>query len=376
MTPVSKVPLSSISRIIGGGKSGLSGNDFIDVGYPAYGAGGLNGYLPDFEHDGEAIVLSSIGARCGKCFYPDGKWASLANTQLIFPDPVRVDRRFLWYQLNDESRWHRSGTAQPYIKPSDVKSNLVTLPPLPEQRRIASILDQAEALRAKRRDALAHMDDLADATFDNMFGDLVAGGKSSRSSCLLGELAEVVSGITKGRKAKDPMRVVPYLTVANVQDKSIRLHTVKEIAATESEIARYSLRPGDLLLTEGGDPDKLGRGALWAGEIFECIHQNHVFRVRVIDPDAIDPFYLSWLVGSTYGKSFFLKAAKQTTGIASINATQLRSFPVLLPPMAIQISFREQLSRLKMHRGKLVENLAHLDELFASLQHRAFRGEL
>jgi type I restriction enzyme S subunit len=94
----------------------------------------MNGFLPDYEFDEPAVVLSAIGARCGKCFFAEGKWASLANTQVIFPDPARADAKFLWYQLNDERRWHRSGTGQPFIKPADVKAQRVVLPPLPEQR--------------------------------------------------------------------------------------------------------------------------------------------------------------------------------------------------------------------------------------------------
>jgi type I restriction enzyme S subunit len=145
------VQLQEVCRIIQGGRLGLSGNDFVPEGYPAYGAGGINGFLPTYEFDEPAVVLSAIGARCGKCFYAEGKWHSLANTQLIFPDLKIVDAKFLWYQLNDERRWPRSGTGQPFIKPADVKNHRIFLPPLPEQRRIAAILDQADALRTKRR---------------------------------------------------------------------------------------------------------------------------------------------------------------------------------------------------------------------------------
>src|SRR5690606_5885451 len=96
----------------------------------------------------------------------------------------------------------------------------------------------------------------------------------------------------------------------------------------------------DLLLTEGGDPDKLGRGALWKAALNDCIHQNHVFRVRLTSKD-LNPVYLSWLVGSARGKRYFAKQAKQTTGIASINMRQLRGFPLLVPPIALQQRFAD-----------------------------------
>ena len=162
--------LQEFCRIIQGGRLGLSGNDFVSTGFPAFGAGGMNGFLSEYEFEETAIVLSSIGARCGKCFYAQGKWTSLANTQLIFPDPSRADPKFLWFQLNDEKRWYRSGTGQPFIKPSDVKAHRVFLQPLPEQRRIAAILDRADALRAQRRAALAKLDTLTQSIFLDMFG--------------------------------------------------------------------------------------------------------------------------------------------------------------------------------------------------------------
>ncbi len=132
------VRLNKIAEIHSGGRLGLSGSDFVPAGVPAFGAGGSNGFVDVAEYDRDAIILSSIGARCGKCFYVRGRWTSLANTQIILPDAEGVDTRFLWYQLDDEAGWLRSGSAQPFIKPSDVKARLVWLPPLNEQRGIAA----------------------------------------------------------------------------------------------------------------------------------------------------------------------------------------------------------------------------------------------
>ncbi len=369
-------PLQEFCRIIQGGRHGLSGNDFVPRGYPAYGAGGMNGFLSSYEFDEPAVILSAIGARCGKCFYADGKWTSLANTQLIFPDRERADPKFLWYQLNNERRWHRSGTGQPFIKPADVKSHPVFLPPLPEQQRIAEILDKADALRAKRRAALAQLDTLTQSIFLDMFGDPATNPRGWRESMLLGDVADIVSGVTIGRKLDGKStRTVPYLAVVNVQDRHIDLSVTKTTEATEDEIQRYRLERSDLLLTEGGDPDKLGRGSLWNDELAECIHQNHVFRVRLRSKE-LTPLFLNWLVGSQRGKKYFLRSAKQTTGIASINMTQLRSFPLLVPPLSRQRDFAKQVSAVDALKTTHLAGIAEVDALFASLQHRAFRGEL
>src|SRR5690606_4567437 len=96
----------------------------------------------------------------------------------------------------------------------------------------------------------------------------------------LHEVAEVRTGLAKGKaNLKDPVEL-PYLRVANVQDGHIDLTQVKFILVERSQIERYSLRTGDILMTEGGDFDKLGRGDVWQGQIPVCLHQNHVFAVR------------------------------------------------------------------------------------------------
>lgn len=168
---------------------------------------------------------------------------------------------------------------------------------------------------------------------------------------------------------------MPYLAVVNVQSGHLNLDIVKEIEATAAEVERYSLREGDLLLTEGGDPDKLGRGTLWRDELPVCLHQNHIFRVRVTT-DQVLPGYLSAFTAGRSARSYFLRAAKQTTGIASINSTQLKALPVPVPPLREQQLFIERAAAAEKQRALVEQALAADNELFASLQARAFRGEL
>lgn len=265
---------------------------------------------------------------------------------------------------------------QASISTTNLKTVEIPLPPLEEQRRIAGILDQAAALCRLRSRALDKLNTLGQAIFHEMFGDLRANPFEWPRIRTLGEVADVASGITKGRKAKaDAMREIPYLAVSNVQEGYLKMDVVKMIEATEAEIKRFLLKKGDLLLTEGGDPDKLGRGTLWNNELPECIHQNHVFRVRATCED-IRPIFLSWQLGSAAGKAYFLKLAKQTTGIASINKTQLKNFPVLEPPIEIQKDFEARLATLATQAAHLGNAAYRSQSLFASLQHRAFRGEL
>ncbi|WP_095046381.1 restriction endonuclease subunit S [Streptomyces sp. WM6386] len=268
-----------------------------------------------------------------------------------------------------------SGVAQLNINSTILKALKVPLPSLPEQERIAALLDHVDALRAKRRQAVALLDDLASAVFAELVGAAIA--NSIENSVPLSNVSVISSGITKGRKVPaGPLRKVPYLAVANVQDRRLDLSVLKEIDVSESEVSRFSLLEDDLLLTEGGDPDKLGRGTLWAGELPLCLHQNHVFKVRISRSDLIDPVYLKWVVSSSYGKQYFLRVAKQTTGIASINKTQLSAFPLPVVEISTQREFRRRVGAIEAQQAAHLAHLATLDELFTCLQQRVFAGQV
>jgi type I restriction enzyme S subunit len=152
----------------------------------------------------------------------------------------------------------------------------------------------------------------------------------------LGQYADICSGVTLGTKSSTDRRLrVPYLRVANVQDGYLDLAEVKEIYVNQKTLDTLRLQPGDVLMNEGGDFDKLGRGTVWQGEIEPCIHQNHVFRVRV-EAKALLPFFLAYWSQSEFGKKYFVLSSKQSTNLASINSTQLHKFPVALPSMVEQ----------------------------------------
>lgn len=357
----------------------ISAADLVEDGaYPVYGANGVIGRYDKFNHAEPQLLITCRGATCGTVNVSvKNSWIN-GNAMVVRPRSNSIDLKYLEYLFRGglDLSTVITGAAQPQITRQSLAPLKVQFPPLPKQRRIAAILDLANALRAKRREALAHLNRLAQAIFIEMFGDPLTNSKKWPDSMVLGEVADIVSGVTKGRNLSGKQtRLIPYLAVANVQDKALSLGAIKSIEATEEEIQRYRLKKNDLLLTEGGDPDKLGRGTLWNDELPECIHQNHIFRVR-LSTERITPIFLNWLVGSQRGKKYFLRSAKQTTGIASINMTQLRSFPLLMPPLELQEKFSNCLSCIHSQQRLLAQLLAETDALFAALQHRAFRGEL
>lgn len=151
-----------------------------------------------------------------------------------------------------------------------------------------------------------------------------------------GDVALISSGITLGRKTTIPSPVfLPYLRVANVQRWHLNMVSIKEVMIDQTELDRFQLLNGDLLITEGGDWDKVGRTAIWRDELAICLHQNHVFKARGTSSDW-NPVWAEMYLNSMIARTYFASSAKQTTNLASINMTQLKNCMFPLPPLAEQ----------------------------------------
>ncbi len=251
---------------------------------------------------------------------------------------------------------HTIGVAVKGINLRDVRRIPIPKPPLGEQKRIAGILDTVDEAIRKTEEIIAKLEQVKQGLLHDLltrgiddngelrdpdrhpdqFKDSPCGRiPKAWDTSLLRNVAEVRSGIAKNsnRPVRDAIRV-PYLRVANVQDGYLDLHEMAEIEVTRADLDRYRVLPGDVLMNEGGDLDKLGRGVLWRGQYDPCVHQNHVFVVRS-GPDVLPAFLDAW-TGAPPAKRYFMVAGKQTTNLASINKTALGGLPVLLPGLAEQ----------------------------------------
>lgn len=188
--------------------------------------------------------------------------------------------------------------------------------------------------------------------------------------CHLLQICDIASGITKGRNlAGRATASFPYLRVANVQAGYLDLTVVREIEVPVDERDDYVLKEGDVLLTEGGDWDKLGRSAIWRGELPLCLHQNHVFRARSISPEDVIPEWISLFTNSPDGRRYFQSSSKQTTNLASINMTQLRGCALPVPPTSEQRRILARLDRvtgLIDQLGQRLAGMAEANEVFGA----------
>jgi type I restriction enzyme S subunit len=285
---------------------------------------------------------------------------------------------------------------------TQISTAMVPVAPLAEQARIVARLDVLTARLARARGELARVaklaTDLRSRTVRSAFrgelsaawrvehGDRISSGDagvdlpSGWRWTTLGELARIKSGITLGKKrpAGTALIQVPYLRVANVQRGTLNLSIVKLVSATPAEAEALYLQPGDILLNEGGDRDKLGRGWVWGGEIANCIHQNHVFRARLVDSRHSSK-YVSFYANE-FGQDYFLEHGTQTTNLASISKAKLSGLPIPLAPSEEQAEIVRLLesafTRADRLQAEAVNTCALLDRLESAILGKAFKGEL
>ena len=299
----------------------------------------------------------------GKC------WVNNHAHVLKPKDGVDVD--YLCYSLmNYDVSKIVNGATRKKLTQADMREMIIPLPDLPTQRRIATTLDKVSEGIDLCRKMLGDLDELVKSQFVEMFGDMFFNTMKLQEQELY-TVADIVSGITKGRKIiGDNLKEVPYMAVSNVKEGYIDWATVKTIEATQDEIDQYRLMPNDILMTEGGDPDKLGRGAIIKEPPQNCIHQNHIFRVRL--SNSVLPEYFAEYLQHQKAKRYFLACAKQTTGIASINMRQLRALPVLVPPLEQQRLFAQYVTKVQETRLKEQNCLKGLEVLKKALMQKYF----
>lgn len=303
-----------------------------------------------------AVLLAMYGS-IGKLGIAGRTMAT--NQAIAFAVPQeKVSSGFLFqYLMHQRPRLMDAGkgATQKNISQTLIKSWSIDLPSLREQQRIVDVLedhlsrlDAADAYlsAAKRRSdayreqvvmgqllgtgrpASGPVDVEPAGTADGSLSPLPDGWSWRR----LGDLATVVGGVTKdAKKQSDPVMVeVPYLRVANVQRGRLDLSSVSRIRVSPEKAEVLRLLPGDVLMNEGGDRDKLARGWVWNSEVADCIHQNHVFRARVIN-EAIEPVLLS-LAANSIGADWASRNGTQSVNLASISLRKIKLMPVPVPP--------------------------------------------
>lgn len=346
-----------------------------DGGFESVAAAGKVGLKSNkFAFTEHHVLYGKLRPYLAKIAAPD--FAGICSTDILPIRPGdRLDRRYLLHYLRTPAMVafaanNAIGINLPRLSPRVLESLEIPTPPLDKQRWIAAVLDAADELRAKRREMLSKLDTLTQAVFHDMFGSVIGEVQP------LGELGEVQGGLQVSAKRKGHPIEVPYLRVANVYRGGLDLSVIKTLQVTERELSRTLLQEGDLLVVEGhGNKNEIGRVGVWDGSIDPCVHQNHLIRVRC-DRRRLLPRFAESFMNSQIGRRALLRAANTTSGLNTISTSDVRSVAVPVPALSDQRRFLEAANCVDQHRSTLTKSAAALDQLFASLQQRAFRGEL
>lgn len=292
-----------------------------------------------------------------------------------------IDGRYLFYMLWNPifrgiAERNMTGTAGQKRVPTDfLKRYKIPLPPLEEQRRIAAILDKADAVRRKRKEAIALTEELLRSAFLDMFGDPVTNPKGWEIASL-GDISKVQGGLQVTTKRNTNPLEVPYLRVANVYRDRLVLDEIKFIRVTQQELERTKLQTGDLLIVEGhGNSEEIGRSSVWDSSIPNCTHQNHLIRVK-LDLKRAEPTYISAFLNSSGGRRQLTQFGKTTSGLNTISTSNVKATNIMLPPLSEQKKYSELKQNISTYLDSHQMYFYNTNHLFNSLLQRAFRGEL
>ena len=370
--------------------------------YPVIGSAGQLAATDKPLVSGPVVLIGRKG-NVGQVHFADGGCWPI-DTTYFSQVPEQVDPSFLVHLLGSlDLKRLDSSTATPSLRRQDLEMQPLALPGITTQRRIVEILEdhlsrldaagdyESAALRriGSLREELIRRavigadvsgprkaPGLADAgTQDGDLAELPESWTWRR----LGEIADVVGGVTKDAKKQSlPGQIeVPYLRVANVQRGALRLDDITRIRVSPEKADALRLIAGDVLLNEGGDRDKLARGWVWQDEVANCIHQNHVFRARVrVD---LDPYFLSW-TANTIGGRWAERNGKQSVNLASISLSMIRRMPVVVPAPGVSTGIvarlRGQMNDIDRLERATRASIARRSALRRAVLAAAFEGTL
>ena len=377
---MTKVFLKEVCTLKKGRKPDTLSKEFLEGWKPYVLIENFNGALTSFTNDVKCIecnkddvLVVSDGARCGLSSF--GHEGYIGSTIIgLAPNQEKILPKFLYYFISGNFELlntRTKGAAIPHLDKSYMMDLSFELPPLPEQERIVRLLDEADALRTQRTQANERMEDFVPALFEEMFGDF-----SKHEQVQISGIAKIQGGLQLTPKRNDyPLRK-PYLRVANVQRGYLILDEIKEINLTEDEFTKTKLEQGDILVVEGnGNPAEIGRAAIWHNQVENCVHQNHLIRIRC-DSDRLLPDYLVIFLNSETGRKYFLKSGNTTSGLVTISTSVVKKCNLPLPPLALQREFAERVKEAREIQSTQGRSTERVEALYQSMLDRAFKGEL
>lgn len=364
------------------GNTALTKRLYKPTGYPAYSARGQDGYLDFYERDGEAVILSAIGARCGKCFYAQGKWTAIKNTIVIASgEDGGLNVKYFYFFGNNEKFWHRSGTGQPFIAIGKAKQQKIPLPPLPEQKKIASVLAAVHEAKEKTEGVTRAAKELKKSLMKYLFtyGPVPLEGaenvplKETEIGLMpeewevarLGDVADFKNGVNFTRAQKGDLGILT-IDVLNMYSEGLYVGPDNLYRVNKEVDEGYLLKNGDVLFVRSSlKREGVGWASLF-GEAEEPVtFCGFIIRAR-LRRDDIAPRFLAWYFRTNTARRN-LVASSGKVAITNINQGMLGRARMPVPSLAAQRQVADMLSAVDEKMEAEEKKRKALEELFKTL---------
>lgn len=349
--------------------------------FPAFSASGQDIWVETPEYSGAAVVVSAVGARCGKAFLASGQWSAVANTHIVWPEAEVIDPRWLWLRLNDENFWIKGGSAQPFVKVAATFERELELPPLAEQRRIVAKLDALTARTARARADLDRIPALT-ARYKQVVlakafsGELTGSDGAGWTEVSISEIAEVGTGSTPKRSQAAYYHdgVVPWVTSSVVNrayvDSADQFITEQALRETNCKV----FQPGTLLVAMYGEGQTRGRVSVLG---IAAATNQALAAISITCDDVVRRDYVYWFLRSQY---LALRSAAAGGVQPNLNLGIIKATRIPVPPLTEQVEIVHLVDRafgeLDRMAAEATSALRLIDRLDQAMLAKAFMGEL
>jgi type I restriction enzyme S subunit len=343
--------------------------------YPIYGSGGVIGYADDFICEAGSTIIGRKGSINNPIFVDEKYWN--VDTAFGLHPKKGLDNKFFYYFCTTyDFLKHNKTVTIPSLTKSDLLKIKIPLPPLEQQKKIAAILDAADAYRQKTKALIAKYDELTQSLFLDMFGDPVKNEKGWEKKEFKEYILEVKNGITRRPKSEEDNSGDKVLKLKHIRSNYINYDCENRIMLEESEKQKFVVEIGDLLFIRvNGNPDYVGRCALHNDINQEVYYNDHIMRVRY-NFNYYNGLFLSQYLNYPYGQSEISKQIKTSAGQHTINQGGLEKLNLIIPPIQLQNKFAERVQAIEVQKAQAQVSLEKAEELFNGLLQRAFKGEL
>ena len=329
--------------------------------YPAYSASGQDVWLPDCRFTQKGIVVSAVGARCGKAFKADGKWNICANTHPLSVDETKALRDYCWYMINNEDWWIKGGTAQPFVKVKDSFNRDFNFPPISEQKMIVSRLDTIQALINQKQLQIKRLDELVKARFVEMFENDNMNEKT---------IEDVASFCSRGKSPKYVTKSkLKVINQACIYWDRFKFENVKY--NEEDYDGDRIISNNDLLICSTGT-GTLGRCNIFrAPDDSRYMADSHVTIIR-LNGHILPEVFKAWFERPRTQEKLYSDCVSGSTNQIELSKEKLKNMNILVPPINLQKQFASFAKQVDKSKFAVQKSLEKTQLLFDSLMQEYF----